>query len=119
MPIVGYYILGHDFGSASLAMFACSVKSVPQAAGDQNEAGAEFLPQMKHLEMWKESSPNRLAMLFTFVHYGWLPQWPRQGLHLADPKSGLEALGECQDSVWTLQPIDTFWYLWKGSIDRV
>ena len=24
---------------------------------------------------------------------------PRQGLHLADPKSGLEALGECQDSV--------------------
>lgn len=53
MPVVGYYISGHDFGSTSLAMFAYSVKSVPQAAGDQNEAGAEFLP-WKMLEVWKE-----------------------------------------------------------------
>ena len=64
-------------------LWICTVGigSLAEATGNQKEAEAESLPQL----------PCHFLPVAT--------RGPRQGLHLADPKSGLEALGECQDSV--------------------
>ena len=90
------------------------IESLAEATGDQKEAEAESLPQL----------PCHFLPM-----YGVVCQWPvatrgnpwqpmathgpRQGLHLADPKSGLEALGECQDSVRISDiAIGWHWQLW-------
>ena len=74
-----------------------SIGSLAEATGDQKEAEAESLPQLScHF------SAHVWAGLPLTHGNPWQPMathGPRQGLHLADPKSGLEALGECQDAV--------------------
>ena len=74
-------------------LWICTVGigSLAEATGNQKDAEAESLPQLPchFLPVATRGNP-------------WQPvatRGPRQGLHLADLKSGLEALGECQDSV--------------------